>query len=112
EAVVGRQEAGVVAEVPLAGHPGRVAFLLDQLGERHLRIGDAMRYARAERAVDAETVRVATGQQRCSGGGANRLGNVEVGESTAFSRQAIEVGSSPLLCTVAAEVAIAEIVRE
>ena len=110
--VMERQEARMMSEMPLAGDAGRVPSLLEQLGHRRLAVGDAVLGAGAERAVDADPVGVAAGQQRRARGRANRLRDVEVGEPPPFARQAVEVRRHETLRSKTADVTIALVVSE
>ena len=69
-----------------------------------------------QRAVDADAVRIAAGEERRARGGAHRLRDVEVGEADALGRHAIEVGRArPGVAGAraeAADVGVAEIVGE
>ena len=70
-----------VAQVPLAENGRGVAALLDQLRQGHFIAADADFGAGPQRAVNADAVRVAAGQQPRARGRANRLGHMEVAEN-------------------------------
>ena len=112
EAVMHREEARMMAEVPLARHPGRVALLLQHLGERGLPVRDAVPGLRAERPVDADAVGIAAGQERRPRGRADRLGDVEVGEPPPLAREPVEVRRGEPGGTIAADVGISQVVGE
>ena len=102
----------MMAEVPLARHPGRVALLLQHLGERRLPVRDAVPGLRAERPVDADAVGIAAGQERRPRGRADRLGDVEVGEPPPLAREPVEVRRGEPGGAEAADVGVSLVVGE
>ncbi len=89
--VVNRQEPGMMAEVPLAGHAGGVSLPLEELGEGRLAVGDPVLGLGPEGAVDADPVGVAAGEQGRARGRTDRLGDVEIGEPPPFAGEPVEV---------------------
>lgn len=59
-----REKRGVVAEVPLARHAGGVAARFEEFGERGLGGVEAVVGLGVERAMNAEAVGVAAGEER------------------------------------------------
>jgi hypothetical protein len=112
ESVPGRQELRVVAQVPLTVDRGRVAPALEQLGEGRLGRADAGARPRPERAEDADAIRVAAGQQRGAGSGADRLRRVELGQPDPFPRQPVQVRRRDPPRPEAAEVRVAQVIGE
>ena len=112
EAVVQREELRRIAEVPFAEDGGGVAALFDQFGEGHFVGADADFGARPKRAVDADAVRVAAGQQAATRGGADRLRHVEIAEDAALRGQAIEVRRDEAFRAENADIGVALVVGE
>ena len=78
--------------MPFAEDGSGVAALFDELGKGHLVVADADFGARAERAVDAEAIWVAAGEQAATRRGANGLGDVEIAEDAALRGEPIQIG--------------------
>ncbi len=112
EAVAGGEELRVMAEVPFADGGGGVALGAEQFAEGEFAIGDAVPGIRAEGAVDADAVRVASGEQGGAGGGADRLGDVEIGEAPTVPCHAIDVRGGDMVAAEAAEIGVALVVGE
>ncbi len=64
EAMPRRQELREMPKMPLAEDGGCVSARLEQLGDRRFAVRDAVLGFRPQRAGDADTVRVAAGQER------------------------------------------------
>ena len=98
--------------MPFAENGGGVAALFDEFGESHFVRADADFGARAERAVNAEAVWIASGEEPATGSGADGLGDVEIAEDAALGREAIEVGSDETFRAEDADVGVALVVGE
>lgn len=83
---------GVVAEVPFAEGAGGVALGLEVVGDSVFGGVEAFGVLREENPfVHAEASGIAAGHEGGTGGGAEGLGNREVGEFAAFFGEAVEV---------------------
>ena len=111
EAMRRREEFRRIAEMPLADDTRIVARLLQQRAEGLLVVAQADLGIRSERrAAEAESVGIASGQQRDARRCADRLRGQEVREAQAFFTELIDVGRRILLRTVAAEVSPAHVI--
>ena len=98
-------------EMPLAVTRGGVVVLLDQFCDGHLVCTDTMPRCWAKSTVDADSVRVATGQQCGSRCRTHGLSGVEVGEGSSFLRHAIQMRRRDLAIEWS-DVGVAKIVAE
>ena len=109
-------EFGGAAEVPLADERGGVAGGAEVIGDGFFADGqtDAGRGVFRTDGIKfkTETGLVATGEQRGAGGGAERGGDVTVGEAHAAGREGIEVRCGDFFAAVATEFAVTEIVGD
>src|SRR5947209_390532 len=96
--------------MPFAEDSGGVAALSDELGKSHFVIAEADFGTRAERAVNAEAIWVKTGEEAATGGGADRLRDVEIAENAALGGEAIEIGRDEAFCAEDADVSVALVV--
>ena len=112
EALLGGQERRAVAEVPLADHAGRVALLLQELGQGLLLRVEPVASGGAQRAEDADPLRVAPRQERGSRRAADRLGHVEVREAHALGGEPVQVRRLEALRAVAPDVGVALVIGE
>ena len=110
EAVIGGQELGMVAQVPLAEAGRGVALRLDHLRQGCLAGADPVPRRVRERAEDPDPHVVAAGQQGRPRGGADGLGDVEVGELPAFLGQPVQVRRRIALGAERTDVGVAHVV--
>ncbi len=109
EALPGRHAGGaLVAQAPLADEAGGIPRLLELLGDGNiLRPQIRLRVAANEAAAGVQT-----GHQHAAGGGADGGAGIELGEPDALRRHPVQVRRPNRGMPVAAEIAVAEIVRE
>ena len=112
EPVAQGQKLRGVAEMPFAEDGGGVAALLDQLRQGHLPLADSHLGSRRQRAVNADSVRVAAREQSRARGGAHRLGHVEVAELAAFRSEPVQVWRPEAFGAEHADVRVALVVGE
>src|SRR5262245_20553091 len=98
--------------MPFAEDGSGVAALFDELGKSHFVVADADFRARSERAMNAESIWIAPGEQAATRRGANGLGDVEIAEDAALRGEAIEIGSDESFRAKNADVRVALIVSE
>ena len=112
EAAARGEKLRMMAEVPLAENRSRVTAVFEDLREEFF-LGVKTGGARVvEGATHADAVGVATRHECGARGGADGLGHVETGEARALSGEAIDVRRLDILGSVAAEVAVAEVIGE
>ena len=90
EAVLGRIGRGNVAHVPLAGKIGRIAVLLEELGNRRRFLAQVVRVARRDDDRQRRADRDPPRHERGASGRATRLA-VPVGEGRAFLGDPVDV---------------------
>ena len=122
EALVVRVAGGADrAEPPLAHRGGGVAGLLKFFGDGEGIGGDRVLATvlelwkvdlRLQVAADLGVAEVFAGHQDAARGGADRRPGVVAGEAQPLAGEAVDVGGADLLLSVAAELAIAEVVGE
>src|SRR5262249_9189611 len=83
---------------------GGVALRLEHASDGLFLLGDANARRWPQRSQDANAVGVASRQKGCPRGGADRLGDMEVGEAHALAVDAVQVGRLPSCSPIAAEV--------
>ena len=98
--------------MPFAGHPGRVALLLQKLRDRHLCAREAVLRRWAKGAMNPYPIGITAGQQPRPRRGAYRLGHVEIGELSTLLRHSIQIRRRPALCAKGSDVGIALVVDE
>ena len=90
EAMFDRVEFGLIAQMPLAREIGRIAVLLEELGDRRRGLRQAVLVARHNHHRQRRADRDASGHERGAARGATRLA-VPTGEDGAFRGDAIDV---------------------
>ena len=111
ETVARGQEFLRVAQMPLSEHRRRVTFLFAQSGQRHFVCGESDFRVRHQRAMNADTIGVATRQQRGATGRTNSLRGIKAGELHPLGSHAIEVGRGVALRPKRTDVRIAHVVN-
>ena len=91
EAILQRQELWEVSEVPFAEAGGGVAFAAAEFSDGGFGGVDAIAGFGSESALDADADVVAAGHEAGAGGGADGLGDIEVGEAAAIFGELVEV---------------------
>ena len=116
EALSRGQELAAMPEVPLPDHHRRVTTFLEDFGERDLVGAEAARRVGEEhsplRGAHAGPDRVATREERGAARSADRRGRVELREAHALRGHPVELGRANRRMPVAAEVAVAQVIRE
>ena len=92
ETVLEGKELAAVAQMPLSEERRGVALLLEELGNQHLVVVNAVLRSGTRGSQHADPVRIASGEQPGSRGPADGLGNIPVREVHAFFGHAVEVG--------------------
>src|SRR5208282_22341 len=92
EAVLDRIGFGLVAEMPLAGKIGRIAVLLEELGDRRRLLAQEVRVGGRDNDRQRRADRNAPSDERGAACGATRL-PVPVGEGRAFLGDLVDVWS-------------------
>jgi len=83
-----------MTQVPLADGAGGIPTLLENVGDCYLGVVQSVPRTVVEGAGDADAVGIASGEQRRTGRGANRLRDVKVGESPALNAMRSRLGVS------------------
>jgi len=117
EAMVQRQVARGVAQVPLADNGGRVTLFTQRLRKGDFPLGQAaggpgIKHPPGRVSTHPAAHRQAPGQDRRSAGCADRRGHVKVGELDPFHRHPVKVRRADAWMTVYAQVAITLVVGE
>ncbi len=113
EAVGHWENFGVMAEVPFSEAAGGVALGFQVIGDGVLgRVEAFIGGGEQDVLVHANAFRVATGEQRGAGGGADWRGDHEAGELPAIGREAIDARGLDRFGAEAAQVAVALVVDE
>ena len=106
------QKVWVVAQVPLANHAGAVAAGGEQFSQRRLVSREAVRVSWAEGSVNPDPVGIAAGQQGRSGGRADRLGDMKIGEANALTGEPVDLRRRGNAAAVAGRVGIAHVISK
>src|SRR6478609_88487 len=96
--------------MPLADHSGGVAFLPEELRQRHLFVAEAEFVPRLQSPGDADAIRIAAGHQSGARGGADALGDMKIGEADSLAGETVEIGRRKSFRAINAEVGVSLIV--
>lgn len=108
-----RQGLGVVAEVPFADRRGGVSGGFEVVGEGvFVRVDSLFTLGEEDVLFEVDPFWITSSQQCRAGGGADGGCDKEVGEATALSGEAVEVGGGDFFRSVTGEVVVAEVVYE
>ena len=101
-----------MSEMPFAKDSGRIAMLSQQLWQQDFVRVNTDLAGVIERSGQSNSIRIAAGHQRSSRSRADRLRDVEAGESRPFFRQPVDVGRANVFRSETADVRVTEIIRE
>src|SRR5262245_46670505 len=99
-------------QVPFADDGGDVAQALEDVGDRDLAGADDGWVRGEEHGLDADALVMPAGEEGGTRAGADRAAGVKAGEANAFLRHAVDVRRLEPRGAVAANVGVAEVVRE